>query len=1015
MGFSRSSASAAHERTDNHRTIPQSPAVVTTVTAVRPLCMKTPVVEGRGAGADGNGASDCLSARATDTGAVVGGGAEQSAKFPNLAGAWNAPLSADAESASSLKPAPPPVKATVTRGLHVGSADRTEAVEGRPNGPRTAMRLRGAGTDGNAAVSAAAQLLDDAGVGGDAEDETHCVDRVLIAPIDVAERKRAEGWSKHMTAADVHRCLEWQGHTDVLQPFAAGGLRVLTVNPHGKVDPYLPSRRGDVSGCRLPYHAALVESGVVDIVILPEAHVSDGEVRNVREYVATLDNVHSRAAPSSAAVATMEHAVSSKAISSSTHSGIVVLMPTKLAASLQSVRHYHSGRVLHLHLRDALQRDLHVIAVYGVSSPMQNAAKQRLNADVHQVVATLLARYAGSAILVAGDINTAWRAQDRQSGQLERYDTNPHALWKLFSQHGLSECHTVAWSERTDMTFKPNGKGVSRIDGIWANAQLRAWPGARSPPRSAVATFVAPLSADHAAVAAQFDGSFQWESASKQQAVACSAQPRPRRVNMTQEKAMRFRVQLQAQQSKLHAMSTALYNAVGDWAAVARALNTLNAPCLTITHTSIAAMLQAALKADAARGIAQQAEYAQRELELSAAAAKLRSLLQGRQSLDLTAWRQHALESAGDFFTEYAATIREAYEATHEPARAQDTAASRSEVRLQPAEEALRQWQKLKGEAEPWERTVGMRVEIAKLLDRTGLMLDTPDPAASRHEWERWAEGSGTHGNVGAVAELCRLAGQSGATILRAGTLAPLGAHGSRIAPARTSETQQLQQLSGKGGGGKIDGLLIDVDATTGDAVPCTDHDALCHHLQQELLDLGCEKGVGTTAYASTAAFHASLFDTECNWRGTTRAFPKQEDDMRSALNEQQTCMKQAARQVEQARTAGEVRDAVRWVCDELHFHRPPELVHALDLLEADEDAQRRATAAFASTSGNTEEASEDQIRSGLRIAAAAAHDGPPLASAPPPRGGRNEPEDPAHCLAAATQRLRARAEQVDW
>jgi exonuclease III len=161
----------------------------------------------------------------------------------------------------------------------------------------------------------------------------------------------------------------------------------------------------------------------------------------------------------------MEHAVSSKAISSSTHSGIVVLMPTKLAASLQSVRHYHSGRVLHLHLRDALQRDLHVIAVYGVSSPMQNAAKQRLNADVHQVVATLLARYAGSAILVAGDINTAWRAQDRQSGQLERYDTNPHALWKLFSQHGLSECHTVAWSERTDMTFKPTGRGCRASTG----------------------------------------------------------------------------------------------------------------------------------------------------------------------------------------------------------------------------------------------------------------------------------------------------------------------------------------------------------------------------------------------------------------------------------------------------------------------------------------------------------------------------------------------------------------------
>eukprot|EP00966_Prymnesium_polylepis_P225034 5204972-Prymnesium_polylepis.1 len=76
--------------------------------------------------------------------------------------------------------------------------------------------------------------------------------------------------------------------------------------------------------------------------------------------------------------------------------------------------------------------------------------------------------------------------------------------------------------------------------------------------------------------------------------------------------------------------------------------------------------------------------------------------------------------------------------------------------------------------------------------------------------------------------------------------------------------------MGGRPGGGQVDGLLIGIDEETGEKVPCTDHAELCRHVQDELGKLGCEKGDGPTAHASTAAFHRVLFHTRVEWRGNT-------------------------------------------------------------------------------------------------------------------------------------------------
>ena len=65
----------------------------------------------------------------------------------------------------------------------------------------------------------------------------------------------------------------------------------------------------------------------------------------------------------------------------------------------------------------------------------------------------------------------------------------------------LSDCHLLAHPNATEFTYKPGGVGTSRIDGCWASAALLTQSGFLQTPRSAIATFVKPLSADHAAVA----------------------------------------------------------------------------------------------------------------------------------------------------------------------------------------------------------------------------------------------------------------------------------------------------------------------------------------------------------------------------------------------------------------------------------------------------------------------------------------------------------------------------------
>ena len=75
------------------------------------------------------------------------------------------------------------------------------------------------------------------------------------------------------------------------------------------------------------------------------------------------------------------------------------------------------------------ERDVHLFAVYAVSSPVSTAAKRKLNADLYHTIAVLLDSYCGrDACLAALDLNTVPDGADRKDGEQEPYDRDKPLL-----------------------------------------------------------------------------------------------------------------------------------------------------------------------------------------------------------------------------------------------------------------------------------------------------------------------------------------------------------------------------------------------------------------------------------------------------------------------------------------------------------------------------------------------------------------------------------------------------------
>ena len=179
--------------------------------------------------------------------------------------------------------------------------------------------------------------------------------RVHVAPVAMGAEEGRDTWGKGMSATHVQRTMGLLGNENVLQR-EPGDLVAWLVNPAGSMRPYSRAGRWEPK-CRLPTAAALIDSGVADIVVLPEAHVDGEAARAAGKYVALECNAGTRvlAAPTSRPAMVMELSMDAEPVKVSTHSGILVLLSPGVAERIEGTpthRHFVAGRLLHVRLRD---------------------------------------------------------------------------------------------------------------------------------------------------------------------------------------------------------------------------------------------------------------------------------------------------------------------------------------------------------------------------------------------------------------------------------------------------------------------------------------------------------------------------------------------------------------------------------------------------------------------------------------------------------------------------------------
>ena len=187
----------------------------------------------------------------------------------------------------------------------------------------------------------------------------------------------------------------------------------MTVNPRGRTDPG-PNPQKIKHKCRLLHLVSLVASGLVDILVAPEANLDEERARHATQFVTHVSGgkVGTKVAPTSTAVSIMEHICAGSTVTKTTIRGILVLMRKDLFHKLISVKQFTSGRVLHMRILAADDLVLNIIAIYGVSAPLQAAPKRKINADVHHTVKALCKETQHECTIVMGDLNTVTRDQD---------------------------------------------------------------------------------------------------------------------------------------------------------------------------------------------------------------------------------------------------------------------------------------------------------------------------------------------------------------------------------------------------------------------------------------------------------------------------------------------------------------------------------------------------------------------------------------------------------------------------
>ena len=214
--------------------------------------------------------------------------------------------------------------------------------------------------------------------------------------------------------------------------------------PRGCAPP--TTARGDPKR-RVPFYAAwatLVNSGVLDVAFLVNAHCSVGDVRQCWKYSHASEGRASKVHGAPTTARATQHLFEDNNDARPTTSairpgGILAISHPTFAKGIRRSSHSCSGRLLviqHEHMT--------YIAVYGIasasSSPGRITAVIQLAAAAREVV--LSARSTNTPVMVLGDLNAVLAPIDRLGGGLHSYDRkDAYSLPRVLTRLGLVDLH----------------------------------------------------------------------------------------------------------------------------------------------------------------------------------------------------------------------------------------------------------------------------------------------------------------------------------------------------------------------------------------------------------------------------------------------------------------------------------------------------------------------------------------------------------------------------------------------
>lgn len=688
-----------------------------------------------------------------------------------------------------------------------------------------------------------------------------------------------EGWDATLTADEFKAQMGLVGDQTVLERSHDHGLVLCLVNPAGHMVPYrtggAPERE-----CRLPYAAALVESGVVDMAVLPEAHVDASGARTVRTYVAKMHpNVRAVAAPTSAPAAAVELCIEPSKVKGSTHSGIIVLLSEGMAERLEGVpTHYAAGRLLHLLLRFE-DRPLHVVCLYGVSSPLQTAVKAHFNTEMaHELRRVLKEVCANEPTLVAGDLNVVRHAADRVTGRLSSYDDNPDAPWRVLEECGFQDVQRLKMGDRAPKTYVRSGEPCSRIDATYMNWPALNWGGdGGAGVKTAVTAMCKPLSPDHRAVLTSLSGHFK-RARGTGTVTAFSAVPRPFKWGLRESGALDYTVE--AARRDMPQRGKAAAAALNGWPRLSQALDELGGMPLKYTRASLDRSARENVGELGAALLAENVKL-------------LNDALGDEDEVDLTELRAAAMSAITAHYVYVNNECNDVYKTV--AGRAATAAGPGKEKGATPTfdhaslvsvvEQAVAVRRKLSSAEEvprpQWDTLVDAAAS-------TRLFTSPPASADGRAAKCTWVQ------DLQERAEgFLSLNGEN----LCGGTWVD-GGHkqAERRGSLRLSTEQMQDGLKPDGGGGPIDMLLVDEDPDTGEPMPNITHHGMSRVVSKQLQDWSQDKSHGDGAVAYTSVYTDTLFDFSEDRRGMRRGHLRDA----AGVDEKKTKHDQALRQIEE-------------------------------------------------------------------------------------------------------------------